>query len=209
LKTFAKRKFADFMGIWPHQHDRNYTDDALVEMLRSNVQDEAALEQIFLRYHVRLFRIANNVLQDDELSKDLVQDIFIDLWNRRATSNIKALSAYLLKAIKFQVLKQLRNGRLREQHLKRMETVQFVNQTEDSINFSELERVLNDNVEQLPPRCREVFMLSRFENMTNKEISERLKISSKTVEVQITKALSFLREHIHGALLTLYAFLIR
>ncbi len=187
----------------PHPTNQHHTDEALIEMLCSGCHQEEALEHIFQRYHLRLFRITNNVLQDEDLSKDLVQDILIDLWNRRADSQIKTLSAYLLRAAKFQILKHLRNGKLREKHLKTMETIQFVNQTEDSVNFAELERVLNDSVEQLPPRCREVFVLSRFENMTNKEISEKLKISPKTVEVQITKALSFLRTQMNGSVFTL------
>lgn len=189
------------MGTLIHCNSHDYTDEALLNMLRSNLQQEWAFEMIFNRYHARLFRIAMGVLHDENLAKDLVQDIFIDLWNRRHASNIKELSAYLLTAIKFQVLKQLRNGKLHERHLKIMQRVQFVNQTEESINFQELEKMLHESIDQLPPRCKEVFFLSRFENLSNKEISDRLKISTKTVEGQITKALSFLRANIDGTML--------
>lgn len=109
-----------------------------------------------------------------------------------------------MRAIKWQVLKQLRNGRLHDRHLRVIHNVQFVNQTEEFLDFQELEQVLRDSMEQLPPRCREVFRLSRYENLTNKEIAARMNISAKTVEVQITKALSILRATLNKAVILLF-----
>lgn len=168
-----------------------YPDEALVAMLRDN--QEWALKEVFNRHHLRLYRFATSILHDNEPAKDIVQDVFIDLWNRRHTSQIRQLSGYLLRAVKFQVLNHLRNGKLREHHLKVVQQVEFANQTEEAINFKETEHALKESLNQLPPRCRQVFFLSRFEYLSNKEISKRLNISNKTVEVQITKALAFLR----------------
>jgi len=181
-----------------HNSDNERSDEELVAMLCSAVCEQEALEQIFHRYHKQLYHVAYSILRNEAIAKDVVQDIFIDLWNRRDHSVIKNLSGYLQGAIKFQVLKHLRNGKIRDRHLAVMEAVKFVNATEEAINFSELERILKDSVEMLPPRCKEVFMLSRFENLTNKEISDRLNISTKTVEGQLTKALSFLKSQIKG-----------
>jgi RNA polymerase sigma-70 factor (family 1) len=177
-------------------HPENFalSDEILTEMLASD--HDWALREIFNRYHLHLFRIADGVLHDPDLAKDLVQDVFIDLWNRRKDSHIELLRNYLMRAIKFQVLKQLRNGKLHERHLKVMQNVEFVNQTEEAMEFEELEKNLKDAVEQLSPRCREVFELSRFENLSHKEISTKLNISQKTVEAQIGKALSFLRAYL-------------
>ncbi len=175
------------------------TDAALLEMLRDN--HAWALREIFDRYHLRLHRLAAGVLNDDEQAKDFVQDVFVDLWNRRHTSNIRTLSHYLTRAVKFQVLRHLRDGRIQEHHLKLVQRMEFVNQTEDTLNFKELEVQLQKAVEILPPRCREVFFLSRYESLSHKEISERLNISPKTVEVQIGKALSILRSKLEGIVL--------
>lgn len=167
------------------------SDEVLVEMLRA---DHAwALKEIFNRYHLRLFRSAAGVLKDDDQAKDLVQDVFIDLWNRRGTSDIRILSHYLFRAIKFQVLNHLRNGKLQDHHLKLAQKVQFANQTEEMLNFEQLEVQLQKAIELLPSRCREVFFLSRYQSLSHKEISTQLNISPKTVEAQITKALSILR----------------
>lgn len=182
------------MNFSTHSEKFLLTDEALIEMLK--LDHDWALKEIFTRYNVRLFRLAAGVLHDEDLAKDIVQDIFIDLWNRRHSSHIQVLSNYLFRAIKFQVLKQIRNGKLHDHHLKMVENIQFANQTEESIDYKELEDMLQKAVGELSPRCKEVFVLSRFENLSHKEISSRLKISTKTVEVQITKALSFLREHL-------------
>lgn len=175
---------------------RSASDEALLELLRS--EHEWALKEIFDRYNIRLFRLAAGVLNDDDQAKDLVQEVFIDLWHRRHTSNIQVLSHYLSRAIKFQVLKHLRNGKLQDRHVKLAQKVQFANQTEDMLNFQELEIQLQKAIESLPPRCREVFFLSRYQSLSHKEISARLKISPKTVEAQISKALSILHSKLEG-----------
>lgn len=182
----------------PYNNENTYSDEALVQLLRDD--QDWALKEIFSRHHLRLHRLATSILHDSELAKDIVQDVFIDLWNRRHTSQIQQLSGYLLRAVKFQVLNQLRNGKLHEHHLKTVQRVEFVNQTEEAINFKETEHALREKMNQLPPRCRQVFFLSRFEYLSNKEISKRLNISSKTVEVQITKALAFLRANLEKSI---------
>ena len=175
-----------------HSERYSLSDGALVEMLA--LGHDWALKEIFVRYNSRLFRQATGVLQDDDLAKDVVQNVFIDLWNRRESSQIQVLSHYLIRAIKFQVLKQIRNGKMRDDQLKLMADIQFVNQTAESIDCQELEDLLQSAVSELSPRCREVFELSRYENLSHKEISGRLNISTKTVEAQMTKALSSLRK---------------
>ena len=167
------------------------TDEYLVEMIC--LGHEWALKEIFLKYNTKLYRMAVGVLGREDVSKDIVQEIFIDLWNRRRHSEIRSLHGYLYKAVKFQVLKQLRDVKLLHRHLELAENLQFANQTQDALDFQDLERTLLKAVDQLPPKRKQVFMLSRLENLSHKEISSRLKISTKTVEVQLTKALSFIR----------------
>lgn len=184
-------------------HDKNpFADDTLIDLLRED--NEWALKAIYNRHHLRLFHLAAGVLRDDAAAKDLVQDVFIDLWKRRKESKIQNLAHYLSRAVKFQTLKQLRNGKLREHHLRLMEKIEFTNQTEDNMNFQELESRLRDAMDELPPKCKEVFRLSRFEYLSNKEISLRMKISVKTVEIHMTKALVTLRSRIGGFLVYLF-----
>jgi RNA polymerase sigma-70 factor (family 1) len=174
-----------------HSDKFSLTDEELVEMM--SLDHEWALKEIFLRYNTKLYRMAVGVLGMEDVSKDIVQEIFIDLWNRRHHSEIRSLSPYLYRAVKFQVLKQLRDGKLRHHHLELVENLQFANQTQDALDFQDLESTYLKAVDQLPLKCKQVFVLSRLENLSHKEISSRLKISTKTVEVQVTKALSFIR----------------
>jgi RNA polymerase sigma-70 factor (ECF subfamily) len=195
------------MNSSDHSRKLEPTDEALVEMLAG--ENECALREIFWRYHRRLFKMSVAVLKDEAIAKDLVQDVFIDLWKRRHTSQIRNLSSYLSKAMKFQVLKQIRDHKLQDDHVRLAANLQFANQTEESLNHEELERLLNKVVNQLPNRCREVFVLSRFENLSHKEIALQLGISPKTVEVQISKALQFLRQHLEKVILLAALFLFR
>lgn len=177
------------------------TDEALVSLLRTG--QTLALREIFVRYHGRLFRTVMGLLRDDDQAKDIVQEIFIDLWNRRESVQIQTLQAYLVTAVRFKSLAGLRNGRVRSHHLALLDNIQFVNQTEDAINVQELNHSLREALAQLSPRCKEVFELSRFENLTHKEIAGRLGITPKTVEVQIHKALTLLRKKLDKAVVLL------
>lgn len=168
------------------------SDDALVAMLRSG--QTSALHEIFMRYNARLYKSVIGLLMDGELAKDIVQEIFIDLWNRRESSDIHALQPYLISAVRLKALAGLRKGKVNAHHLALMERVQFINQTEDAINVQELNQTLQAALSELSPRCKEVFELSRFENLTHKQIAGRLGITPKTVEVQIHKALVLLRK---------------
>lgn len=178
-------------GNYPYH---TFSDEVLVKMLQTN--NELALQEIFERYHSRLFRLASAVLHDDYLAEDLVQDVFIDFWSRRHTSDVHLLSNYLHKAIKFQVLKKLRDGKVRDHHLNMIQNIQFANQTEEQLDFEELKFRLKQVLDELPPRCKEIFILSRFEQLSHKEISLRLNISTSTIEFQINKALSYLRHRL-------------
>ena len=176
-------------------HERySLSDEALLEMLKAG--HDWALKELFDRYHLRLFRLAAGVLRDEHVAKDLVQDIFIDLWRRRASCDIRNLSSFLFRAIKFQVLKYIRNTKLHAGHLALIDNIEAVNQTQESLDLKETEEILRKAVEDLPPRCREVFEMSRLQLLSHKEISSKLNISTKTIEAQISKALALIRQRL-------------
>jgi len=160
-----------------------------------------------MRYHAPLHRTVFGLLQDHDQANDVVQEVFIDLWNRRETAEIQMLRPYLNSAVRFRSLARLRNGRVQAHHLALIENIQFVNQTEDAINEQELNQSLQDALSELSPRCREIFTLSRFENLSHKQISVRLGITPKTVEVHIHKALILLRKKLDKAIIIIVALL--
>ena len=171
-----------------------------IENLNQQLYDgnEQAFEIIYELYWRQLFYKAYSILQDEEEAKDAVQTVLTDLWQRREEKVILNLKAYLFNAVKYQVFKKLRNNKLTQNHIERFEEIIAYDHIDELIHYNEINDKLNSAIEKLPDKCKEVFILSRFEELTNKEISEKLNISIKTVENHITKALRTLRSNLDG-----------
>lgn len=177
-------------------------DTELLALMRGG--DQAAFNAIYARHCPALYRTALRILEDEEAAKDVVQEVFINLYERSTHSKFQIqkskadsppivnLPAYLFQAAKYQCFMLLRAGRISEKHLNRLNAVMVSNELEEQINAQELQHALDKSLASLPEKCREVFYLSRFESLSNKKIAERLNISHKTVENQITKALKML-----------------
>ena len=150
---------------------------------------------------------AYNLLGDKETCRDILQDVFADLWSKRKSTFIDALSGYLKVAVRNRVFRHLRNGAITRKHLDRLEKIAFVDATEQMVNFNLMKQKYEASVALLPEKCREVFLLSRVENLSIKEIAARLAISPKTVEAQISKALRHLRNTIGDSAVIVLVFL--
>jgi len=166
-------------------------DDDLMQIFRSG--DVQGFNTLFNRYWRSLFVMAKDILEDGDLAQDAVQEVFASLYVRARKRSITNVRAYLYQAVKYQCFMQLRSGKISERHLSRMRRALSANPIEENIFAAELEAILMRKIAQLPEKCREVYYLSRFELMPNKKIAERLNISPKTVEHQLTKALKTLR----------------
>lgn len=182
----------------PSHNHATKDEQTLLSLLRQD--DIQAFEEIYERFWERLYVAANRVLEDEAVSKDIVQEIFIDVWNRRATLQIQNLNAYLYQAVKFQMAKQLRKRPLNPVHLEVIAELKSPQVADAPLHLAELQEQIEQVITALPPRCQEIFRLSRFENLTNKEIAQRLNISLSTVENQIHIALKSLRSNLDNAL---------
>ena len=158
--------------------------------------DEKALKSIFNQYYKYLLVSAYNIVGDNAKAKDLVQDVFYEIWKKRSQIDIQfSLKAYLRKAVV--------NGGLN--YLKKHQRIDwgedhFDAQTPDReasphtlIETADLQSVINTAINNLPSKCKTIFTLSRFEKMAHKEIAQQLDISTKTIESHITKALKLIR----------------
>ena len=168
----------------------NRTDTELLDLLKAG--DRHAFPTIYDRYCSLLYRTAFNILNDNDLAKDAVQETFIMLFEEVNERLILNLQAYLFQTVKYQCFMHLRAGRISEKHLHKMNLIIASNILEEEMDAKELQSLLDESIATLPEKCREVFYLSRYESLSNKKIAERLKISPKTVENQITKALKIL-----------------
>lgn len=137
------------------------------------------------------------MLPDAGLAEDLVQEVFLELWRKRSGIQIQiSFRAYLRRAAVNKTLNYLRDQRLPisdEEHLP-FQLASSTPQADETLETSELKEEIDRAISALPERCRQVFVLSRFEELSAKEIADLLDISPKTVENQMTKALKSLRE---------------
>lgn len=168
-----------------------HSDLDLWDLVRKN--NRIAFEEIYRRYWTKIYLAAYKVLKEKESSSDITQEVFTQLWFKRDSTEISNVSSYLYGMVRNQVFKSLRDGKIAQFHLDRINKVNLVNQTEETINFNQLQEIYEASLASLPERCREVFHLSRNENLSVKEIAMQMGISPKTVENQITKALKYLR----------------
>ena len=168
--------------------------------------DEAALRSIFDRHYSRLLGDIYHIVPDEDTCQDLAQEVFVELWRKRSDLDVHtSLRAYLRRAAVNRALNHLKTSR----RFVLEETDQFSQAADTSStdigNKAEqesLEAALHAAIATLPEKCRVVFSLSRFEHMSHRDISEKLGISIKTIENQITKAMKTLREILvrHGDL---------
>ncbi len=167
-------------------------DDEL--LLKLSHDDKNAFDEIYRRYWSDMFNAAYNIFRERESCMDIVQELFIWLWEHRNQLNVASLKPYLMVAVKFKVSNYIRSGKVKASFFDKLKQVQEPYElAEDSMEVKELVAIIDHFTNQLPERCREVFLLSRQEHLSNKEIAERLGISVKTVENQMTIAIKKLR----------------
>ncbi len=159
-------------------------------------RNEKAFEQVFKTHFKSLHAYAFTIVRDEMVAEELVQNIFFKLWERPESLSISGpVAAYLYKAVHNESLNHLKHLKVRQKHQSHV-LHQMKNETESAakkIAFKELEGKLQKALQELPEQCRTIFQLSRFEDLKYREIADRLKISPKTVENQMGKALKLLR----------------
>lgn len=158
--------------------------------------DETLFTRLYNQHWEKVFAVCYANLEDVEASKELVQEIFKSLWERRDQLEFThSPERYLLRSAKLKVFEYIRNKQTRNAHLKRVafEVSDQVNVTEDSVMHNSLYEVLVYLINALPESCQRVFRMSREMGMSNKEIASQLLISERTVEYHLTNALRQLR----------------
>lgn len=129
---------------------------------------------------------AHRILNDKSEAEDIVQDCLIKLWNNRSKLKEGTIGGYFATMVRNRCIDTLRK---KKPVIVELDNVQLSSEDYSDLEYSELRIKIDGAIDRLPGRCREVFVLSRFEKLSHKEIAESLSISPKTVENQITKAL--------------------
>lgn len=171
-----------------------YSDDELISRLR--LGDLSAFTAIYIRYHGVLYSHAYKRLPDREELKDILQDIFIYIWNNRESINFNVnLQAYLYTAVRNKILNVFQSQKFKSDYITSFEELVVNNEPipDEALRHKELISIIDAEVSALPPQMRLIFELSRNANLSHKEIAEKLNISPLTVRKQVNNSLKILR----------------
>ncbi|WP_051360076.1 RNA polymerase sigma-70 factor [Adhaeribacter aquaticus] len=162
-------------------------------------------EELFRRYYPGLCQRVCRITQNMEAAEDIVQEVFIHFWDSDLLQTIALPESYLFKAALNKALNYTTGQKRRATLGGQYSAQQPVsgNNTEQELELAELQKKTDEAIASLPPVCRKVFLLSRYEEMSHKEIAEFLQISPNTVDNHIKKALSILRKVLLSSLLPL------
>lgn len=170
---------------------------------RSRASDISLFQQLFDSYFQSLVTYAFRFVNDWQAAEDITQDVFMTLWVKKEDVDFdQPVKPYLYRAIYNRSINYL-NSALMQKRIEGVDTIdELINQEilsynqHDALLLKEITAEIHNFVETLPPQCRNVYKLSREENLKNKEIAARLDISEKAVEKHITKALTEIRNHL-------------
>ena len=156
---------------------------------------EEAFNKVFDLYYSRLCFFADKFLHDFDLSRSVVQQVFVDMWIKREKLQVASLQSYLFQSVRNAAIDILKHRKAESKYLSTLEPDEK-NQISDWMEEAELADRINKAIQKLPEKCREIFVLCRFEELKYTEIAARLNISVKTVEMQIGIALKKLRKEL-------------
>jgi RNA polymerase sigma-70 factor (family 1) len=172
----------------------SFTDLELTNLLKSG--DRTAFLEIYNRFQGLLYIYACKIIKDEEDAEDIVQEVFLYLWDKRSTIILKSsISSYLYSAVRFKFFNLLDRKKIRTDY--KISFQQFLDQgeyvTDNYIREKEFSQLIEKEIAALPDKMREIFELSRKHHLSRKEIAEQLNLSEKTVKNQINNALKILR----------------
>ena len=172
-----------------------HSDEALRKLMSSD--DQEAFTLLYRRYWEDLFVTAAKVLRGKEQAGDVVQDVFLSLWNRRHELNIEGcLAAYLQTSARYKAIHYIEKNIIRRDYLALL-TKMAVNilppSAEIQLQLKEVQQAIYDTVARMPPKMQKVYRLSRQEHLSHKEIANRLDISPETVKKHIQHALQLIK----------------
>ena len=157
-----------------------------------------AFSLLFQTYYTDLVLFCGNFIKDKDSCEDIVQSIFLKLWNDRKNIQIEiSLKSYLLKAVRNSCLDEFRHIEIVRQYETEFGSSALDNyDTENYILYSDLYAHLSRALEKIPDLYKEAFVLNRFEGLKYREIAEKLNVSERTVEVRVSKTLDLLRKQL-------------
>ena len=169
----------------------------LLENIKNN--DKASFSILFTQYYKDLVTFSFGIVRNLNTAEEIVQDVFIKLWENRASLQIdRSLKSYLLKSVQNYSLNWLQHIKVQSRFASYTKDHQSLsdNETENYVLYSELKKNLQQALNKIPVENARAFRMNRFENLSYPEIAQKLGVSTRTIEVRISKALYFLRKEL-------------
>ena len=175
----------------------NSETDWIIALKDGNLQ---AFNELFDRYGKRLYHFSYGYLKTVEDAEEIVQEVFMKIWNNRAELLVQeSIESYVFTIARNGILNTIRKSKSEQTYLNYIKINPGKNiLLDDELNFNELEKAYQSAIEQLSPRRKEVYLLSKAGSYSNAEIAEKLNISVKTVENQMTTALAEIRKNLRS-----------
>ncbi len=172
------------------------SDPLLAQLLRVN--DELAFQEIYRRYWETLYENARRKLSRDEEAEGLVQDVFMSIWEKRASQEIDNLGGYLVSALKYRIIDSYRTQALTERYHEYAlaKNSPGAPSPQEEFNFEEILHIFEKALEHLPDKTARIFRMSRLEFRSTRDISQNLGIPERTVEYHITRSLQMMRRQL-------------
>lgn len=177
--------------------DSSNEDTTLICSLRAG--DSSAFDALFVKYEGRLYGFCLKLLRSPEEAEEIVQEVFLRIWENRATLDEQLLfNAYLIRMAKNLIFNKLKRRVTQHayEHYHRHHRQVASFSTEEDVNYSLLTELTGQVIDQFPPRRKQIFHLSRSQGKTNQQIAEQLNISVSTVENHLNVALKLLRQRL-------------
>lgn len=173
----------------------------------AHAETEARFKAIFTAHYNNLRYYAFSILKNEVLAEEAVQNVFCRIWENGHVNIEKVTQAYLYRSVHNESLNFLKKEQVKARHEAQW-TNELLEERTDNVDYKALYEKAQQALSELPEQCRTIFQLSRMEQMKYREIAERLGISAKTVEAQMSKALRILRVKLADFLPVLFLFLI-
>ncbi|GAA4406624.1 RNA polymerase sigma-70 factor [Nibrella viscosa] len=183
------------------------SEKELVESLQRG--DSLAFAQIYETYWCALYRAAYSRLKNKEVAEEIVQELFVQLWERRKGLQIGKLEHYLFRALKYAIIDFIRAQVVQDRYLDHYKTFvdQNTNPAEEELTYDTLRTHLEHGLDTLPDKTREIFRLSRMEGWPISRIASHFSVTDKAVEYHLTKSLKTLRLYLKDVALISLPFL--
>ncbi len=183
--------------------EQSLSNPFLLDRLKEG--DRNVFTLLFNEYYSGLVIYADYYLHDLEQSEDIVQSVFISLWENKHTLKSASFRFFLVNSVKNSCIDLIRKEETRNKYNLR-QVNREADYEPDFWTEAELKKMIESAIEKLPPKCREIFILSRYKNLKSREIADKLNLSPRTVETQIAHALKVLREDLKDYLFQLFFF---